>query len=249
MADGTHGTGPNNSGSGSGNPSDASSVDIERLINDAVSKALGARMKRLNVEEQINAAVQKALSAVTPAPAQADPAEVPNHGDTEQRLNLKTVNSQIKAMQEELAAERRARQEADSRATQMKMRTDLQGAFSKYAGSDNPHLPAYLNHYADKFRVHEGATYQIGKDDFGNEELVPLDMAVDHLFKNELKHLVPKNTPNLPPTSIIRGMPMPGQQPQNGQARTGFLEQEIMHAQAMTDPTVFNELYGGKKPG
>lgn len=236
-----------NSGSGPGSPSDVNSVDIERMINDAVSKALGARMKRLNLEEQIAQSVQKALAANAPASTQAEPAQAQDHGDVEQRTNLKTVSSQLKAMQERIDAAERKAQEAEARAAQEKLRSDLQTAFAKHAGADNPHLPAYLNHYATKFRVHEGATYQVGKDEFGNDELVPLDLATEQLFKGELKHLIPKTTPNLPPASIVRGQPLSQQQGQ-GQPRTGFLEQEIMHAQAMTDPTLFNELYGAKKP-
>lgn len=245
MADGTPGSG-SNSGSGSGNPSGGDSPDIERMINDAVSKALGARMKRLNLEEQIAAAVQKTLAAAQSAPAQAETAQAQDHGDQEQRTNLKTLNSQMKAMQERLDAEVRARQEAESRATQVKLQSDLHGVFAKHVGADNPHLPAYLNHYAGQFRVQEGATYQLRKDEFGNDELVPLDLAAEQLFKGELKHLVPKTTPNLPPASIVRGTPIA--QPGQGQPRAGFLEQEIMHAQAMTDPAAFAELYGAKKP-
>jgi len=244
MADAPSGNGAN-SGSGSGNPSDGN-VDIERMINDAVSKALGARMKRLNVEEQINAAVQKALAAVSPATTQAEPAEVQNHGDVEQRLNLKTLDARFKAMQDQIAAAERRAQEADDRAAQSKLRSDLQAAFAKHAGADNPHIPAYLNHYAGQFRVQDGSTYQLRKDEFGQEELVPLEMATEQLFKNELKHLLPTKQVNLPPTSIARGMPM-AQPPQNGQARSGFLEQEILHAQAMSDPAMYAELYGAKK--
>jgi len=245
MADGTHGTGPNNSASASGMASDGSTVDIERMINDAVSKAIGSRMKRLNLEEQINATVQKALASVVTAqaPTQAESAEVQSHGDTEQRLNLKTINSQLKAMQDELAKERQARQEAEQRAAQQKLRTDLHSAFAKHAGADNPHLPAYLTQWEGKFKVHEGETFLSRSDEYGAEELVALDMAAEQLFKNELKHLVPSKTPNLPPASIIRGMPMPSQPHQSGAPRGGFLEQEIMHAQAMSDPAVFNELY------
>jgi len=235
------------SASASGMASD-SNVDIERMINDAVSKALGARMKRLNVEEQINAAVQKALASTIPATAQAETAEAPSHGETEQRTNLKTLNSQLKAMQERIDAAERKAKEADDRAAQARLRSDLQAAFAKHAGADNPHLPAYLNHYAGQFRVQDGNTYQLRKDDFGNDELVPLDLAAEQLFKSELKHLIPKAQPNLPPASIVRGQPMAQSNGQQGQPRGGFLEQEIMHAQAMTDPTVFNEIYGAKKP-
>lgn len=236
-----------NSGSAPGSASDASGVDIERMINDAVSKAIGSRMKRLNLEEQITAQVQKALSAVAvQAPTQAEPAEGQSHGDADQRVNLKTLNSQLKAMQDRMEAAEKKAQEAEARAAQQKLRTDLHSAFAKHAGADNPHLPAYLTQWEGKFRVHEGQTYQTRRDEYGNEELVPLEMAAEQLFKSDLKHLIPSKTPNLPPASIIRGMPMT-QQPQNGQPRTGFLEQEIMHAQAMSDPAVYNELYGGKK--
>lgn len=239
MADAPSGNG---AGGGESGNSSGGNADIERMINDAVSKAIGARMKRLNLEEQIAAAVQKTLA--TSAPAQAEPAEGQTHSDPDQRLNLKTLDSNYKALKQELERERQARQLAEQSATQTRLRSDLHSAFAKHVGADSPHLNAYLNLYANQFKVHEGTTYHLRKDEFGNEEMVPLDVAADQLFKSELKHLVPSKTPNLPPSSIARGMPMaqPGQQ--QGQARSGFLEQEIMHSQAMSDPALFAELYG-----
>jgi hypothetical protein len=214
------------------------------MINDAVSKAIGSRMKRLNLEEQITAAVQKTLAATQAAPAE-QAAEAPSHGEPE-RLNLKTIDARFKAVQEELARERQARQAAEQSATQTRLRNDLQNAFAKHAGSDNPHLQHYLNSYLGQFKVENGVTYHSRKDEFGSEEMVPLDVAAEQLFKSELKHLVPSKTPNLPPTSLARGMPM-AQQQQPGQPRQGFLEQEIMHQQALGDPAIWAELYGPKK--
>jgi hypothetical protein len=148
------------------------------MINDAVSKAIGSRMKRLNLEEQITAAVQKTLAATQAAPAE-QAAEAPSHGEPE-RLNLKTIDARFKAVQEELARERQARQAAEQSATQTRLRNDLQNAFAKHAGSDNPHLQHYLNSYLGQFKVENGVTYHSRKDEFGSEEMVPLDVAAEH---------------------------------------------------------------------
>jgi len=241
MADAPSGNGA--SGGGSDNPGGFNAEDLARMVNDAVSKAIGARMKRLNLEEQISAAVEKTLAGKT-APSPADDAgNAPAHSDPE-RVNLKTLDSNYKALKQELERERQARQLAEQSATQTRLRSDLHSAFAKHVGADSPHLNAYLNLYANQFKVHEGTTYHLRKDEFGNEEMVPLDVAADQLFKSELKHLVPSKTPNLPPSSIARGMPMSQPAQQQGQPRTGFLEQEIMHSQAMSDPALFAELYG-----
>lgn len=248
MADGTHGTGPNSgsapdsaSGSGAMNPD-----DLTKLVNDTVSKAIAARMKRMNIEDQIEAAVEKALSANKAAPAAEAPAEAGMSEGTDiqtNRANLKGVASELAALKAELQKERQARSAAEQRAVQERLQADLKSTFSKHAGADNPHLDPYLNHYASQFKHHEGKTYRVRKNDFGEEEMIPLDVAAEEMFKNELKHLVPARSQNLPPASIARGMPFghPGAQVQ-GQAANPLLQQIGLHFASHGDVDIANAL-------
>lgn len=246
MADGTHGTGPNNGGSASDNASGSGAVnpaDIERMINDAVSKALGARMKRLNLEETIAKSVESHLEKIASNAQSVGPVDTDGGN-----LNLKTLDAQMKAqfkaLQEKYEASERARAEAEQRASQSRLTADLNSTFARYMGADNKHLPAYLKMYQDQFRIHEGQTYRATKNQFGEEELVPLDAAAEAMFKDELKHVLPQKTTNLPSSSIARGTPMASANSE--QPRVGIFEREILHQQAMHDFDKHAELYGKK---
>lgn len=233
------GDGSDKSSSASGG--DTSGIDIERMVNDAVSKALGPRLKRAtsSMEEMIAARVSEALAKFAPA----DPPKLSEpDSDGSPKLTVKAldqrVDTQIKALQTELASERKARADAEAKASQTRLRADLESHFAKHIGSDNPHLKAYLNEYAAQFQHREGNTYRVTKDEFGEDAYVPIDRAAEELFKNELKHLVPQRSANLPPTSIARGMPFTGQGPANGKG-LGIFEREVLHAQAMGNPDAY----------
>lgn len=232
-ADGTHGTGPTNSdsvgdttsGNGAVNP-----ADMERMINEAVSKALGARMRRLNIEEMVTKAIEQHMPATQPKEIVATPAS------DEPATTVKALDSQTKAMYQqlktELEAERKARADAEARASQTKLQSDLRAAFAKHMGDDNPHLGVYLDAKARDFQVRDGHTYRVTKDEFGDEQIIPLDKAAEDLFKGELKHLVPQRQANLPPTSLLRGMPLASAPVPGG----GFLERTIVQGMAQRDP-------------
>ncbi len=232
------GEGSDKSSSASGG--DTSGIDIERLVNDAVSKALGPRLKRAtsSLEEMVAARVSEALAKIAPVEQAKVPAPV-SDDEPSQKLTVRAldqrVDTQMKALQAELASERKARADAESKATQTRLRADLESHFSKHIGSDNPHLKAYLNEYAGQFQHRDGITYRVSKDEYGEDAYVPIDRAAEDLFKNELKHLVPQRSANLPPTSIARGMPFTGQGPANGKG-LGIFEREVLHAQAMGNP-------------
>jgi hypothetical protein len=243
-ADGTHGTGPSASvgdtasGNGAVNP-----ADMERMINEAVSKAIGARMRRLNIDEMVAKALEQhafpaAVAAQKPGIAAADTSTM---SDPE-KLTVKTLDAQVKAqlktMQDRLDASEKARVEAETKATQTRLQSDLRTTFTKHMGADNPHLDAYLNVYANRFQVRDGQTYQVSQDAFGDEQITPLDSAAEALFKNELKHLIPAKASNLPPTSFARGMPMaPGQK-----QGVGILEREILHSMSQRDANAFEAI-------
>lgn len=233
------------SGSGAMNPD-----DLAKMINDAVSKAIGARMKRerSTLEEQIAAAVEKTLaSRIMNATAEgaapvARPAE-----DDEPKLNLKSLDSRFKSLQDEIAKERKARQEAEQRATQTQINAKLAATFAKHAGQDNPHLPLYIKEYAAQFKADGEQVYRVVRNEMGDEELVPLEQAASDMFAGELKHLVPAPAAQSRgglPTSAVRGMPLVNTA---GAPKRGLFEEEILHHQAMTDPALYASLYGPKK--
>jgi hypothetical protein len=247
---------PSGNGGNFGNASDNANgeeitvklSDVERLINDALNKALGPRLKRETgkLTESVEKIVQAKLAGLVQPQAEATHVTPSMVSDSEpEKLNLKTLDSRFKAIQDELAKERKARQDAEDRAAAQKVQSDLQKAFGKFAGQDNPHLPVYLNTYANQFRTHEGQTYRVAKNEFGEEQLVPLEQAASDLFAGELKHLVPAAQPRLPSTGLVRGMPMNGNAG-NG-PKLGIFEREILHAQAMSDPDLHDALYNGKK--
>lgn len=246
------GNGISSSGSGSDIPSAPSGVnaqDIERMINDALSKALGPRLKRerSSMEEMIAAKVAEALKASAPVD-NASTEHPPEGGDIQSnKLNLKALDTRYKLLQDRVDTAERQAKEANERESQTRLRSDLQGAFSKYAGADNPHLPAYLNHYSSQFRHVEGQTYRVTKDDYGDEHLVPLTAAAESMFgkEGELKHLVSSKSPNLMPSSMARGMPMPASSV-NQHPAMGLFEREIAHHQAMSDPAAYDALVKGR---
>lgn len=220
--------------------------DVERMINDALNKALGPRLKRETgkLAESVEKIVQARLAGLAQPTEAATSA--PMISDEPEKVNLKTLDSRFKAMQAQIdAAEKKAR-DADARAEHTSMHSQLQNTFAKHAGQDNPHLPAYLNMYSNQFRMHEGNPYRISKNEFGEEQLTPLDQAAADMFSGELKHLVPSPSATrngLPPTSVIRGQPVPV----TSTGKPDIFAQEILHHKAMSDPDLYAALYSTKK--
>jgi len=225
--------------------------EVERMINDALNKALGPRLKRETgkLAESVERIVQDRLSKLV-APQDQTPANPiqPEVSADHEKLNLKTLDSRFKAIQDELMKERQARKEAEDRATQTRLKSDLSQTFAKHIGSDNPHLQAYLNMYASQFKHQDGTTYRIVKDDYGQDALVPLEQAAPEMFAGELKHLVPNAKPNLPPSSLVRGQPMPI--PQQGKhPALGLFENEIARHLSVNDPDAYEQfIASAKKP-
>lgn len=219
--------------------------DVERMINDALNKALGPRLKRetTKLSESVEKIVQAKLANLI-QPAEATPSGPVDESANNEKVNLKTLDSRFKAMQDRIDAAEKKAKDADTRAEHTRMQSDLQSAFSKHAGQDNPHLPAYLNMYAGQFRVHEGQTYRVSKNEFGEEQLTPLDQAASDMFSGELKHLVPSqsNGRGLPLTSVVRGQPVPV----TPTGKPDIFAREIMHHLAMNDPDMHANLFAKK---
>jgi hypothetical protein len=241
-----------NLGSASDNAEETVTLKVSELngmIETALNKALGPRLKRetAKLSESVEKLVQGKLGTLVQPSEQSIQAAAPSAtgADEPERLNLKTLDARFKAMQDKIDAAERKAQDAEARAVQTRVKADLHSTFSKHAGADNPHLPLYLDKYSSQFRVHDGKTYRAVRDEYGEEQLVPLEQAASDMFAGELKHLVPSAQPRLPSTGLVRGMPMNGNA--NGSSKLGIFEREILHAQAMSDPDLHDALYNGKK--
>jgi hypothetical protein len=248
---------PSGNGGNLGNASDNANgeeitvkvSDMERMLNDMLNKALGPRLKRetKGLEASMEKILQAKLASLVQPQAEAAVSHQQASADEPDKLNLKTLDARFKAMQDKIDAAERKAQEAEARATQTRVNSEVQSIFAKHAGQDNPHLPLYVEKYASQFRTHEGKVYRVAKDEFGEESLVPLEQAASDMFAGELKHLIPSSQPSrggLPTTSVVRGMPIANTP---GQRQGGIFEAEIMHHQAMSDPSLYASLYGPKK--
>jgi hypothetical protein len=151
-------------------------------------------------------------------------------------------------MQDKIDAAERKAQDAEARATQTRVNSEVQSIFAKHAGQDNPHLPLYVEKYASQFRAHDGKVYRVAKDEFGEESLVPLEQAASDMFAGRaqapLFRVLSLHVAVFPTTSVVRGMPIANTP---GQRQGGIFEAEIMHHQAMSDPSLYASLYGPKK--
>lgn len=173
------------------------SAAMQKMIEDAVGKALAARLPRVkNTEETIAKMVQDAISKIPAPQAQTG---VDNAVDTPEKLNLKTL-------QEQVANERKARldleknlQEERARGVQMRVRSDVEQHFARHLGADSKHIKPYVNTYLDQFVHKDGQTYRKGDDGYGGEVLLPVDKGIDEMFKNDLSHLIPARNAGLPP--------------------------------------------------
>jgi hypothetical protein len=216
-AGGSSGNGPN-SANGSGIPSDGTSV--EQLVNEAVNKAIGARMKRLDLGSQIEAAVQAALSKVAPVVEGQNKPEPAHEGGTEKLSSVRALqekyDNEMKAMRATVEGERTARVAAEQRAKDTSARAELRSKLAAKMGADHPMLGTVMDSLYDaKKRVVESDGRLAIKfpGQYGEDELKPLDEGIDALFTGEFKSLVQQSKAgNLPPGSVVRG-----QQVQAGQ--------------------------------
>jgi hypothetical protein len=224
--------------------------EVERMINDALNKALGPRLKRETgkLAESVEKIVQDRLAKLVAPQAEPTATTIQADVSAEQPLNLKTLDSRFQAMQAKIDAAERKAKEAEDRAAQTRIKSDLQSAFGRHAGQDNPHLPLYVEKYASQFRVHEGQTYRAAKNEYGEEVYIPLEQATPELFAGELKHLAAPTRPNLPPSSLVRGQPMPVP-PQGKHPALGLFENEIARHLSVNDPDAYEQFIAtAKKP-
>lgn len=249
-AQGTGGT--VSSGAGAVNPGSAGdSVDVAALVNEAVNKALGARLKRIDLEGQITRAVEAAIAKVPAQSAQqaqeSAPAQPAGNDASDGKLTMKALQEQVSNLTKQLQAQQKAAQEADQRARDVRARSEFQSRLAAKMGADHPMLGALMDSLYDvKKRVveHEGRLAVKFSDQWGNEELKPLEEGVSALFDGELKPFVQQSKAGaLPPAGFraAAGQPLRAQQIQQ---QTGLnpLDAELIEAVAKDRPDLANTL-------
>lgn len=184
---------------GGGTPA-LDSAAIQKLIDDAVGKALAARLPRVkNTEETIAKMVADAIAKVPPQVA----APIETTIETPEKLNLKTLQEQVdkerradRAAFDKLQQQLKDEREAN---TKLRIRSDVEQHFARHLGADSKHIKPYVNEYLGQFIHKDGQTYRKGDDGYGGETLSPVDKGIDEMFKSDLGHLIPARNGGLPP--------------------------------------------------
>lgn len=204
---------------GGGNPSGGDSVNVAALVNETVNKALGARLKR--VVEEITTGLPGIIAAelAKVVPSKTPDAQQPASNDAGgEKLTLKALQEQIAKLNSGIDAERKARADAEQRERDGRMRHEVQTHFARHLGADSPHLRPYVNEYMPQFQFKDGAIVRKVTGEYGDEQFMPADKAVEELFKGDLKHLVQQSkAAQLPPTTFrnAQGQPFQIQAPAN----------------------------------
>ena len=216
---GGSGTGADNPGSGAA----PDSAEIQKLVQDAVSKALGPRLQRERereakerqeaIEKMVTAAIEKLGASQT---AQQQQQQQPAQPDDKLAAQLKAYSSQIEALKKQMEEAETKRVAAEEKERDNRVRSTVRDALVKQMGAENPHLSAYLTMLHDvgkRFVDIDGEVFVKFKN--GDiEDTKTLDDGVKELFKTELKHLAESRTQSMP-ARTPRGQAMQSQQPTN----------------------------------
>ncbi|HJU22761.1 MAG TPA: hypothetical protein VJ891_09640 [Casimicrobiaceae bacterium] len=225
------------SGGGSDNPSGQGAVnpkDLERIVNEAVSKALGARLKRLdldNLDERIAKGVDAHLTKIAESiQATPKPASDPAAGERQTLKSLEQkFGQEIAALKKRVEDEQAARRAAEEQAIDARVRSVVEAKFAGAFGPESPLVGTLMDSLYDvkkRFARAEDGSIQVRfKGEYG-DETVALDEGFKRLLDTELKHLVPAKTAQLPSATFqpTRGTPH-APSPQGGGAVNGiFME-------------------------
>ena len=182
-----------------GDTPNAGAGDIDAKINKAMSnwmKRLEAKIPQL-VEAKLEAMVQEDGPPSTPtAPSNSAP-------DAEQRLTLKSLQEQVAKLQKGIETERAARVKAEDGNRTLRVRSEVESHVLRHLGADSPNLPLVLSHFLPQFADKDGAVVRRHLDEYGQERFVAVKDAVDELFKQDLKHLLPARNGSLPPARVM----------------------------------------------
>lgn len=224
---------------------DAGTVGLEQIVNEAINKALGPRIRR-EFER-----FEKLLADKTqPTQEQATAAPEAQQGE---RSSIKQLEQQLMQLKRELETKEKQRSEAERRADDTRLYGDVTQHFARHIGADSPDLEPYVSAHKSSFRIRDGLTFYVKPNEYGEETYVPAKDAVDEMFKTSLKHLVQRNkTPQLPGNANrnAQGRPMtpPTQQQQGRNAIYDTVAQHFASQGAPDAAAAFDAAAAKPKP-
>lgn len=238
---------PTVSGSGAGGGVTATKTIDDNLKNEIQKIVMGIVNSVIprTVEQSIKQSIPTLLDKIAEEALKDDPAAPSNVAPSaEDKTTLKSLRTQVESLQRELKQQSEQTKQAQQRAKDSGMRADFKTALQKKLGADNPLVDTVMDSLYDvKKRIVEGPNGKIAvkfTDEWGNEELKPLEDGVNSLFEGEYKHLVQQSkAPQMPVGGFNmrpQGQPFrPGQQ-QQGQPRINPLLAEVASSLMETRP-------------
>src|SRR5579884_2405527 len=106
---------------------------MPRMIAQSIQQVLPAALEGIKGE-----ANQKGPEAAAAAA---------NSGDSEQKLSLKALHEQIAKLNQGIQERDRRVQEAEAKAREVRLRSEVTSQFARHLGADSPHLTPYVNHF------------------------------------------------------------------------------------------------------
>ncbi len=196
------------------------------IVKDFVPRAIKQSLESSS-DTMLDQLADKLIQSANGDESSGTAAPANGGGDKQQdRLTLKTLQEQIVKLNQGIQERDRKVTEAEQRARETRIRSDVHTQFSRYLGADSPHLAPYVNHFLAQFADHDGQTSRKIKNEYGEDAYMPASQAIDELFKGDLKHLVqPARNGGLVPAALARGQVV-----QNPQApRRGFMDEAKAH--------------------
>lgn len=210
---------------------------IHDTINDVLPKAVHARVTR--TEETLAELVKAELGKLS----SAQPQEKKEPATDSEKLTLKALQDQIAQLNKGIEAERKARSEAENAAVRTRKDAEVRSHFARHLQGDAArHMDPYLKFYGDDFQVKDGVVGRVVKGEYGDEQFVPVNKAVDDLFAGDLKHLIQQSKAgNLPPVGARGAQGQPVSRLQPSETRPFFMD-EVVSELAKDRPEVASSL-------
>jgi hypothetical protein len=189
---------PPNAGVGAG------TVDVNELVNQVVGKRVKKEFSRMmeSLPTLIQGAIKEAIGQKPADGANGQQPAPANSGEGQDRLSLKGLHEQIANLQKGIESERQARQKAEDGNRLLRIRSEVESHVLRHLGADSPNAPLVLSHFLPSFSEENGAVGRKTRDEYGTEQFVGVKDAVDEMFKQELKHLLPARNGTLPPARV-----------------------------------------------
>jgi hypothetical protein len=234
-----------------GDTSNGGAADMDARVNRIVTshiKRLENKFAQMMSGDGLNNAIMAKLEEFATVAGESQ--QAPSDGSNETasgKLTMKALQDQVSNLTKQLAQQQKAAQEAQAQAQDTRRRSEFHAKLAAKMGADHPMLGTLMDSLYDvKKRVvdSDGRLAMKFVDQWGNEELKPLDEGVNALFDGELKHLVQTSKAQSLPSAGFRGMgkPIPGMQTAKGQPQINMLDRDLIEAVAKDRPELAETL-------